>query len=102
MITDAIQEEGEFSSYALVSERLGNVGKRKKKEIGVFALRGGGVIGEHQVYFFSENDKVVITHTAFNRKAFTTGVLQAALFLHDKKPAAGMFNMKDVLNGVTQ
>ncbi len=97
MLLSQIQDAEKFSEYAVVTKREGNIGKRNQREIGVFALRGGGVVGEHQVYFFSENDKIVLTHTAFNRKAFTSGVIKAIDFLMTKRPAGGLFNMEEIL-----
>ncbi len=110
MLLRAVQEIGDFKNYAIVTERNGQIGKRGNREIGIFALRGGGVIGEHKIYFFSENDKLELTHTAFNRKAFTSGVLKAIHFLASEKPPnkiqnktqkprAGLFNLQDILEG---
>ncbi len=69
--------------------------ERSKEEVGIFALRGGEVVGEHTLYFSGTAEEVVITHRAFSRKAFAYGALQAAKWLVNQK--AGLFDMQDVL-----
>lgn len=62
----------------VVSGRDGMCGARSKEEIGVMALRGGTVAGEHTVYFFGEDETLSITHSAASRRIFAAGALQAA------------------------
>ncbi len=75
--------------------REGEVGARKQKEIGCFALRGGDVVGEHHVFFFGSGERVELVHQATSRDAFAKGALVAARFL--SKKTRGLFTMQDVL-----
>ncbi len=83
------------NSLNRVSCRDGVIGERKKNEVGVMALRGGNVAGEHTVYFFGEDERIELTHKANSRKPFAKGALYAAKFLKEKKQ--GLYNMFDVL-----
>ena len=76
--------------------RSGMVGERKPKELGVFALRGGDVVGDHTVYFLGDGERIELKHQALNRDVFAKGALEAALFLADKP--SGMYSMAEVLN----
>lgn len=69
--------------------------RRQRDEIGIHAVRGGTVTGEHDVYFFGNDETVTITHSATSRKIFAVGTLKAAMFLQGKK--AGLYDMQDVL-----
>ena len=81
-------------TYREVHGRNGFVGKRQK-EIGIHAVRGGTVAGEHDVYFFGDDEIFEIKHTANSRKIFVNGALRAARFAVTQKP--GMYTMKDIL-----
>ena len=72
--------------------------KRDKKEIGIAALRGGTVVGEHSVYFAGEQEVVTLSHSAGSRSVFASGALSAAAFIADKAP--GMYSMEDILANV--
>ena len=78
-----------------VDGRSGIVGARDKKEIGMHAVRGGTIVGEHEVMFAGEDEVITITHTASSKRVFAVGAIRAAKFLHGK--AAGMYEMKDIL-----
>lgn len=65
----------------------GRTGKREKGEIGISSVRGGTVIGVHEVGFYGENEAVTITHTAENRTMLALGALRATVALKDCKPA---------------
>jgi len=71
------------------------VAPRSPGDIGVMALRGGDVVGEHTVYFFGEGERIEITHRATNRDIFAHGALRAAEFLGAQ--TEGMFGMDDLL-----
>jgi 4-hydroxy-tetrahydrodipicolinate reductase len=79
----------------LVFAREGEVGARTQKEIGVQALRGGDVVGEHTVYFFGEGERVELTHRATSRDQFAKGALRAANWVVAQRP--GLYDMADVL-----
>ncbi len=75
--------------------RRGNVGERTRREIGIHALRGSDVVGEHTVFFFGEGDRLEITHRAGSREAFAKGALRAARWVVNQAP--GLYGMGDVL-----
>jgi 4-hydroxy-tetrahydrodipicolinate reductase len=68
---------------------------RGEGEIGVHALRGGAVVGEHRLIFYSEGEEVEVVHRALSRRTFADGALRAAKFAADSEP--GLYSMKDVL-----
>lgn len=75
--------------------RHGAVGERTRSEIGVHALRGSDVVGEHTVYFFGDGDRIELTHRATSRDTFARGAVRAALWAAEQKP--GLYGMPDVL-----
>ena len=75
--------------------RHGDVGARTKREIGIHAIRGGDIVGDHTVLFASPGERVELTHKASSREIFARGALRAALWAHGKP--AGLYTMKDVL-----
>lgn len=75
--------------------RFGNVGARTDREIGVHALRGGDVVGDHTVVYAGDGERVELTHKASSRNTFANGALRAAKWLADKE--SGLFDMQDVL-----
>lgn len=76
--------------------REGRENERPRDQIGILAVRGGGVIGEHTIIYASDGDKIEIKHTAFSRETFAMGALKAAKFIVGKKP--GIYSMADVLH----
>ncbi len=75
--------------------RHGMVGERPRGEIGIHAVRGGDVVGDHTVIFAADGERVEITHKASNREAFAKGALTAARWLRGRAP--GLYTMRDVL-----
>lgn len=75
--------------------REGEVGARPKGEIGVLAMRGGDVVGDHTVFFFGDGERIELTHRASSREAFASGALKAGKFIAGRK--SGLYNMLDVL-----
>ena len=67
---------------------------RRSQEIGIHALRLGGVVGEHTVYFANDTEKIELSHQVLSREAFAQGALVAAQFL--QKQASGLYTMDDV------
>lgn len=84
-----------MSDAAIVTGRDGIIGERPSKEIGVMALRGGDVVGEHTVYFITEGERVELTIRSTKRETYAKGALVAAEFLRGRD--AGLFSMFDVL-----
>jgi len=68
---------------------------REEGEIGIHALRGGAVVGEHRVIFYSEGEEVKVAHRALSRRTFAAGALRAARFVAGVEP--GLYSMRDVL-----
>ena len=68
---------------------------RTKDEIGIHSVRGGTIVGEHDVIFAGEDEVITISHSAGSRKIFAFGALKAAVFLSDK--SSGLFNMQDII-----
>jgi 4-hydroxy-tetrahydrodipicolinate reductase len=75
--------------------REGLVGERSRTEIGVHAIRGGDIVGEHTVYFAGVGERLELTHQASSRDTFAKGALRAADWLIGKP--AGWYEMRDVL-----
>ncbi|MDD6194632.1 MAG: 4-hydroxy-tetrahydrodipicolinate reductase [Lachnospiraceae bacterium] len=93
-LADAINEElnGE---YAYKYDRSQELKKREKKEIGISAVRGGNIVGEHDVIFAGTDEVITIRHTAYSKGVFGKGAMEAAKFLNGKP--AGLYDMKDVI-----
>ena len=79
----------------LAHGRVGLVGERSRQEIGIHAIRGGDVVGDHTVLFASTGERLELTHKASSRDTFARGALRAAQWIIGK-PAA-LYNMEDVL-----
>jgi 4-hydroxy-tetrahydrodipicolinate reductase len=75
--------------------RFGDVGARTRKEIGMHALRGGDVVGDHTVIYSTLGERVELTHKASSRDTFAGGAVRAARWLADQ--SAGLYDMQDVL-----
>lgn len=75
--------------------REGNVGARPKREIGLHAVRGGDVVGDHTVIYAAQGERVELTHKASSREIFANGAVRAAVWLEGKPP--GLYDMEDVL-----
>jgi len=75
--------------------REGMVGERTGREIGMHAVRGGDVVGDHTVIYAAEGERVELTHKASSRNTFARGALRAAIWAVDQPP--GLYDMQDVL-----
>lgn len=80
---------------ALRHGRKGITGERTLNEIGIHALRGGDVVGDHTVVFAANGERVELTHKASSRDTFANGALRAAQWVVKQKP--GLYDMQDVL-----
>ncbi|MBE5737826.1 MAG: 4-hydroxy-tetrahydrodipicolinate reductase [Clostridiales bacterium] len=94
MLADAVKDVDDQKFYTYGRE--GIVGKRDPNEIGIHAVRGGGIVGEHQVIFASNFETITLTHQATDRSVFADGAIKAALYITTKK--TGLYNMNDVIN----
>lgn len=95
-LADAINEELN-QEYGYVYDRSGTREKRGSREIGISAVRGGTIVGDHDVIFAGEDEVITFSHTAYSKAIFAKGALQAAKFLAGKP--AGMYDMSDVIGG---
>lgn len=77
--------------------RSGMVGERPDEEIGIMALRGGDVVGDHTVFFYGKGERLELTHRAQSREAFASGAVRAAAWLARREP--GAYSIRDVLFG---
>ena len=80
--------------YAYTCDRSTRREKRNPKEIGISSVRGGSIVGEHDVIFAGKDEVVTFSHTAYSKAIFAKGALEAAKFLAGKAP--GMYSMTDV------
>lgn len=90
-INEALHNEYQYR-YDRSKERV----KREPKEIGISAVRGGTIVGEHEVIFAGTDEVIEFKHTAYSKAIFGKGAVSAAKYLVGKE--AGMYSMKDVIN----
>lgn len=93
-LADAVNE-ARNNEYEYVYDRSTRREKRPEKEIGISAVRGGTIVGEHDVIFAGEDEVITFSHTAYSRAVFGKGAVQAAKFLKGKSPA--LYTMQDVV-----
>ena len=93
-LADSINEEFD-NSYEYVYDRSQVRKKRDAKEIGISAVRGGTIVGDHDVIFAGADEVITFSHRAYSRAVFAKGAIQAARFLKDQP--AGMYDMADVI-----
>lgn len=94
-LADSINEEFN-NEYEYVYDRSTRREKRPAKEIGISAVRGGTIVGDHDVIFAGEDEVITFSHTAYSKAVFGKGAVQAAKFLAGKQP--GMYNMANVID----
>lgn len=94
MLADAISSSLE-TPPKYVYDRHSQRKKREKNEIGMHAIRGGTIVGDHEVIFAGRDEVLTVQHNAASKEIFATGALSAALFL--AKQSAGMYSMKDLI-----
>lgn len=94
MLADAVQSGAE-NPMDYVYGREGIVGKRKPRELGIHAVRGGTIVGEHDVLFAGTDEVITFSHSAGSKMVFAKGAMRAALFLQGMRP--GLYDMKNVL-----
>lgn len=83
------------NEYEFVYDRSQRREQRPKKEIGISAVRGGTIVGEHEIIFAGQDEVIELKHTAYSRAIFGKGAVSAALYLTGKE--AGMYDMSDVI-----
>ena len=89
-MTEVLKDKPEY-----VYDRHSVRKKRSKNEIGIHAIRGGTIVGEHDVIFAGNDEIIEIKHTAMSKEVFAVGALRAAKFVADKN--AGMYSMQNMI-----
>ena len=83
------------NAYSYKYDRSQERAKRSKTEIGISAVRGGNIVGEHEVIFAGTDEVIEFKHTAYSKAVFAKGAIEAAKFLAGKP--AGFYDMSDVI-----
>lgn len=95
MLANAVNSQFD-DSYVYEYDRHSKRLKRPKKEIGIHSIRGGTIVGEHDVLFAGRDETVTLSHSATSKEVFAVGAVKAAEFLKDK--GVGLYDMTDILN----
>ncbi len=90
-ISDTLSNPPEY-----VYDRHNVRAKRKKNEIGIHAVRGGTIVGEHTVIFAGTDEVIELKHSAASKEVFAVGAIKAAIYMADKEK--GMYDMNDLIN----
>ena len=93
---EEIAEELNYTKDQFNFDRQTNIQERKNKEIGFSSIRGGNIPGEHKVIFHGDNESVELTHKAYNRKIFSDGAIDAAIWLSTKEN--GLYSFRDMIS----
>lgn len=97
MLADALKETREIETeYVYNRQPLHQ--KRSQNEIGIHAVRGGTIVGEHDVIFAGKDEVITLSHSASSRKVFAEGAVRAAKFVVGKP--AGLYDMNDIVNSI--
>lgn len=94
MIAEELAEQREENEF--VYDRHSVRRPRKDSEIGIHSVRGGTIVGEHEVIFAGNNEIITLSHTATSREIFANGAIKAAQFIAGRP--AGIYDMSDVIN----
>ena len=94
MIADAINQERD-ESMQYVYDRHSQRKKREKREIGLHSVRGGTIVGEHQVIFAGQSEVLTLSHSAQSKELFASGAVNAAVFMEGKTP--GLYDMSHLI-----
>ena len=81
--------------HATIPPRIGMTGPRERGQIGFASLRGGGIVGDHEVMFAAPDGMITLSHRAHDRRIFATGALRAASWIKGRAP--GLYSMSNVL-----
>lgn len=95
-LADSLNEAMD-NSYHYVFDRSQDLNPREDKEIGISAVRGGTIVGDHDVIFAGPDEVITFSHTAYSKAVFGKGAVEAAKFLAGKP--SGYYHMSDVING---
>ncbi len=92
MIANAVNESNE---HKYIYDRHNVRKRRDKKEIGIHSVRGGTIVGEHEIIFAGNDEVITVSHSAQSKTVFAQGAIRASEFLKDKK--SGMYDMNDMI-----
>ncbi len=91
-INDVLSHKKEY-----VYGRHSQTEKRQKNELGIHAVRGGSIVGDHEISFISDTEIVALSHNALSRRVFAEGALRAALYIQGRPPK--LYDMQDMISG---
>ncbi len=94
MLADSINEAMD-ERYNYIYDRHSQRKKRDKTEIGIHSIRGGTIVGEHEIIFAGRDEVITLSHSAASKEVFAVGAVNAAVFLSGKP--AGMYSMQDLI-----
>ena len=95
MLANAVAESYPAPTQVVTDNRHSVRQRRGAGEIGIHAVRGGSVVGEHEVMFFCEEEAITIKHQAFTKRVFAVGALRAAKYLVEQAP--GYYTMRELV-----
>jgi len=101
-LVDSVLKGLKWDRDAVIYGREGITGKRPERQLGVHAIRGGGIIGEHTILFSGASERLELTHRASDRSIFAEGAIRAGEWLLDSSPSPGIHTMQEVLGLSTQ
>jgi 4-hydroxy-tetrahydrodipicolinate reductase len=90
-LKEVLPEEPDYVHGRQEKDRL-----RTDQEIGIHAIRGGTIVGEHEVIFAGQDEVLELSHKAYSRRLFASGAIKAAVFMTGQKP--GIYHMEDMLS----
>ena len=97
MLANSINETLD-NKYQYVYDRHSQRKKREKNEIGMHAIRGGTIVGEHDIIFAGRDEVITLSHSAASKEVFAVGAVNAAVFLAEQQ--AGLYDMASLLNNI--
>ena len=97
LLAEAVNE-GVGGDLEYVYDRSQVRQKRNRKELGLSAVRGGTIVGDHEVIFAGQDEVIEFTHSAHSKEVFAVGAVKAAKFIKGKKP--GIYDMQDVMSEI--
>ena len=97
MLANAINEVND-GKYVYEYNRQAKREKRDAKEIGIHAIRGGNIVGEHEVIFAGHDEVISLSHSAGSKEVFAAGAVNAAVFISNVKP--GLYDMKNLITSI--
>ena len=93
--SDGLHQAIEAKEHVKVEDRSSVRQKRDPKEIGISSVRGGSIVGDHEVLFCGPDEVITLKHTAYSRSVFANGAINAAVYLAKKEP--GLYNMGNMI-----